>query len=51
MDEDRITRVLRLLATHRIFEAVDGETGRFRHTANSALLGRDDGRNAVADMQ
>ena len=51
MDEDRTARVLRLLATHRIFEEVDGETGRFRHTANSALFARDEGWNATADMQ
>lgn len=51
MDEDRTARVLRLLGTHRIFEEVDGETVRFRHTANSALFGRDEGWNAAADVQ
>lgn len=51
MDEDRTARVLRLLGTHRIFEEVDGATGRFRHTANSALFARDEGWNATADMQ
>ena len=51
IDEDRTARVLRLLGTHRIFEEVDGETGVFRHTANSALLARDEGWNATADMQ
>ena len=51
MDEDRTTRVLRLLATHRIFEEVDGERGRFQHTANSALLARDEELNATAAMQ
>ena len=51
MDEDRTARVLRLLATQRIFEEVDGETGRFRHTANSALMARDKDWNATATMQ
>jgi hypothetical protein len=51
MDEDRTARVLRLLATQRIFEEVDGEKGRFRHTANSALFARDEEWNAVANMQ
>ncbi|OAL45663.1 S-adenosyl-L-methionine-dependent methyltransferase [Pyrenochaeta sp. DS3sAY3a] len=35
MDADRATRVLKMLATHRIFEEADG---RFRHTAASAFL-------------
>jgi hypothetical protein len=35
MDEDRATRILKMLATHRIFEEVDGK---FRHTAASAFL-------------
>ena len=51
MDVDRTMRMLRLLGTHRIFEEVDGATGRFRHTANSALFARDEGWNATADMQ
>ncbi|KAI1140810.1 O-methyltransferase-domain-containing protein [Hypoxylon sp. FL0543] len=51
MDEDRTGRVLRMLATHRIFEEVEGEPGNFRHTANSALLARDAGFHATADMQ
>ena len=51
MDEDRTARALRLLATQRIFEEVDGEEGRFRHTANSALLARDEEWNATAAMQ
>ena len=51
MDEDRTARVLRFLATHRIFEEVDGERGRFRHTANSALFARDEDWNATASMQ
>ncbi|KAL9105191.1 MAG: hypothetical protein Q9187_008773, partial [Circinaria calcarea] len=51
MDEDRTARVLRLLATQRIFEEVDGEKGRFRHTANSALMARDKEWNATAHMQ
>jgi hypothetical protein len=35
MDVDRATRVLKMLATHRIFEEVDDK---FRHTAASAFL-------------
>jgi hypothetical protein len=35
MDEDRATRILKMLATHRIFTEVDGQ---FRHTAASAFL-------------
>jgi hypothetical protein len=35
MDVDRATRVLKMLATHRIFEEVNGK---FRHTAASAFL-------------
>jgi hypothetical protein len=35
MDEDRATRILKMLATHRIFEEADGK---FRHTAASAFL-------------
>ncbi|KAF2275382.1 S-adenosyl-L-methionine-dependent methyltransferase [Westerdykella ornata] len=52
MDEDRTARILRLLATHRIFEEVgEGETGIFRHTSLSALLKRDQDFNATGDMQ
>ncbi len=51
MDEDRTGRVLKLLATHRIFEEVEGESGFFKHTANSALLARDGDFHATADMQ
>jgi hypothetical protein len=52
MDEDRTAGILRLLATHRIFEEVgEGETGRFRHTASSALSKKDQDFNATADMQ
>jgi hypothetical protein len=35
MDEDRATRILKMLATHRIFAEEDGK---FRHTAASAFL-------------
>jgi hypothetical protein len=35
MDEDRATRILKMLATHRIFAEVDGK---FRHTVASAFL-------------
>lgn len=51
IDEDRTARVLRLLSTQRIFEEVEGQEGRFRHTANSALFARDEEWNATASMQ
>jgi hypothetical protein len=51
MDTDRTARILRLLATHRIFERVDGESESFKHTAASASLARDDDFHAFADMQ
>jgi hypothetical protein len=38
MDDDRANRVLKMLATHRIFEEVDGK---FRHTALSNFLKTD----------
>lgn len=49
MDEDRTGRVMKLLATHRIFEEVG--SGSFRHTANSILLAQDREFHAMADMQ
>lgn len=51
MDEDRTVRILRLLATHRIFEQVAGESESFQHTAASALLARDNEFHALVDMQ
>ncbi|KAI0476828.1 O-methyltransferase-domain-containing protein [Xylaria cf. heliscus] len=51
MDEDRTGRVMKILATHRIFEEVDGKPDTFTHTANSACLARDADFNATADMQ
>ncbi|KAH7136181.1 S-adenosyl-L-methionine-dependent methyltransferase [Dendryphion nanum] len=51
MDEDRTGRIMRLLATHRIFEEDTGERDVFRHTAASALLARDNDFHATADMQ
>ncbi|KAI9777149.1 MAG: hypothetical protein M1816_004906 [Peltula sp. TS41687] len=51
IDQDRTARVLRLLATHRIFQPVAGESETFQHTAASALLARDGGFHATADMQ
>ena len=51
MDEDRAGRILKLLATHRIFEEDEGEEGRYRHTAASAAFARDTAFNATADMQ
>lgn len=52
MDEDRTARVLRLLATQRIFEEVydDGRV-RFQHTATSAIFARDKGFSEMAQMQ
>lgn len=49
MDEDRTARILRLLATHRIFQ--EEESGIFKHTAASALLASDKDFHATADMQ
>ncbi|KAI1755463.1 O-methyltransferase-domain-containing protein [Xylaria castorea] len=51
MDEDRTGRVMKILATRRIFEEVDGEPETFAHTASSACLARDADFNATADMQ
>ncbi|KAH8727769.1 O-methyltransferase-domain-containing protein [Phaeosphaeriaceae sp. PMI808] len=52
MDVNRTSRVLKMLATHRIFAEVeskdDGEA--FTHTAGSALLARDSGFYAVGEM-
>ncbi|KAI0455412.1 O-methyltransferase-domain-containing protein [Xylaria acuta] len=51
MDEDRTGRVMKMLATRRIFDEVDGEPGTFTHTASSARLARDADFHATADMQ
>ena len=55
MDEDRTGRVLRLLATHRIFEEVETEvnsgSSSFVHTAISAFLARNLDFYAMAEMQ
>lgn len=51
MDADRTARILRLLATHRIFEQVAGESESFKHTAASALFASDGDFHALADMQ
>lgn len=53
MDEDRTARILRLLATHRIFQQITGESESesFQHTAASALFARDKDFRAAADMQ
>lgn len=51
MDEDRTGRVMRLLATHRIFEEIEGQHGTFRHTDSSAVFAKDHGFYAMADMQ
>ena len=50
MDEDRTARILRLLASLRIFQHVPGESESFQHTAASALLARDKDFHALADM-
>lgn len=51
MDADRASRVLRLLATHRIFEEVGSGSGRFRHTPMSALMARDKDFHDMVHMQ
>jgi hypothetical protein len=51
MDEDRTARLLRLLTTHRTFEEVGGGSGRFRHTAMSAVMARDKDFHALVHMQ
>lgn len=51
MDEDRTGRILRLLATHRIFEEVANDSGSFKHTTYSMLLAQDSDFNAMAAMQ
>ncbi|KAH9878254.1 hypothetical protein J1614_003471 [Plenodomus biglobosus] len=45
LEQDRTTRILKMLATHRIFEDIEG---RFRHTANSEFL-RTSGFTAMAE--
>lgn len=49
INQDHVGRVLRLLATHRVF--VESEPDTFGHTALSALLARDSGIRAAAHMQ
>ncbi|KXG50244.1 Winged helix-turn-helix transcription repressor DNA-binding [Penicillium griseofulvum] len=51
MDENRTTRLLRLLATRRIFEEVGSGSGVFRHTAMSAVMARDSNFHAMVHMQ
>ncbi|KAI0889001.1 O-methyltransferase-domain-containing protein [Annulohypoxylon maeteangense] len=51
MDEGRTGRILKMLATHRIFKEVEDEPGSFMHTANSAFLSRNPEFYAAADMQ
>jgi hypothetical protein len=52
MDEDRTARVLRLLATQRIFvEVEDCGKAKFQHTASSALFASDEEFNQMAHMQ
>ncbi|RWA12797.1 hypothetical protein EKO27_g2329 [Xylaria grammica] len=51
MDQDRTGRVMKMLATRRIFEEAEGEPERFTHTASSACLARDADFYATADMQ
>lgn len=51
MDVDRTGRVMKMLATHRIFDEVAGEPETFIHTAGSACLARDSDFRATAAMQ
>lgn len=51
MDADRTGRVMKMLATHRIFDEVAGEPASFTHTASSACLARDSDFRATAAMQ
>ncbi|KAI1195587.1 O-methyltransferase-domain-containing protein [Nemania serpens] len=52
MDADRTGRVMKILATHRIFDEVAGEPeSSFAHTASSACLARDGDFRATAAMQ
>lgn len=51
MDEDWTTRLLRFLATRRIFEEVGSASGVFRHTAMSAVMARDRDFHAMVHMQ
>ncbi|KAI0118757.1 O-methyltransferase-domain-containing protein [Nemania sp. FL0031] len=58
MDEDRTGRVMKMLATRRIFEEVvvdngdaESSSSSFTHTASSAVLARDGDFHATADMQ
>ncbi|KAF2728854.1 putative O-methyltransferase [Polyplosphaeria fusca] len=51
MDVDRTGRVLKMLATHRIFAEVEGECESFTHTASSALLAQDTDLYAAAHWQ
>ncbi|OKO89531.1 hypothetical protein PENSUB_13597 [Penicillium subrubescens] len=51
MDEDRTTRLLRFLATRRIFEEVGRDSGVFRHTAMSVVMARDENFHAMVHMQ
>ena len=52
MDVDHTGRVMKMLATHRIFAEVnsEGESETFTHTASSALLARDAGFCAMGDV-
>ncbi|TAQ89050.1 hypothetical protein B7494_g2627 [Chlorociboria aeruginascens] len=49
MDEERVARVLRLLATQKTF--FEPEPGVFQHTAISSLIATDDSIHAVLAMQ
>lgn len=51
MDEDRTARILRLLASLRIFQQVPGESERFQHTAASASIARDKDFHALVDIK
>ena len=49
MDEDRVGRVMRLLASQRVF--VESQPDVFRHTATSALVASDKAIKASIAMQ
>ena len=49
IDEDRVGRIMRFLATQKVFE--EAQTNVFRHTSNSALFATDADLKAAGLMQ
>lgn len=49
INQDHVGRVLRLLATHRVFVEIEPDI--FGHTSHSVLLAQDSGIRAIAHMQ